>query len=414
MKLRGGALYYALVFSLIISVLSALFILFTFYLKKEYLYYAEQQDLIENCHSGLAYLKSEDSHYGEYMLDLYQKKKDSVSLKKTYWGLFNLHSVNAFRKGKSIAKTAIMGQFQFNHKKTALYLSKASKTLHLSGQTKIKGNTFLSEYGVKRVAIEGVHYIGNKLVNGKTFSSEKHLPFFNENTQKYISDMLKRNFGDEKNILHQELNDLYSLVEIERKFQDKTIVYSSSQTVVLEQVTLKGNIVVYSSKEIIVKQSALLEDVILVAPKVVVLKASKGQFHIIASKSVALGENVEMFYPSSIALKSNSVVRLTIEKNARFIGDIVLNGKNTIKKVNFADIKEKAIIEGNLYCAGAVSLKGEIKGSLFCHYFYLKTPSAIYKNYLLNAVIDNSSRNVEYSAGFIFKNSYDLKVVKWL
>jgi hypothetical protein len=45
-------------------------------------------------------------------------------------------------------------------------------------------------------------------------------------------------------------------------------------------------------------------------------------------------------------------------------------------------------VTGLVYTPGYMDFKGDVTGSLYCGGFILRTPSAVYENHLLNAVVN--------------------------
>ena len=86
-----------------------------------------------------------------------------------------------------------------------MYLADQNKPLSLTGRTQITGNCYLPKAGVKRAYIEGKSFVGNKLINGTKYNSNKTLPPINK---ELINENLKNFFPKES------IND--SLMDYER------------------------------------------------------------------------------------------------------------------------------------------------------------------------------------------------------
>jgi hypothetical protein len=410
MRCNGGALYFALIFSLIIAIFSGMLVLFAYYNKLQLVNYQLNAKLLSNLHSGFELVKSNNFSKQTTTLSLFNAGDDSVLIKKGNWSLFDLYSVKAFHSSKSIEKTALVGTTNSMHKKTGLYLQNSSNyPLSICGNTTLKGNTYLTKAGVKRANIEGKNYIGSQLIYGNTFLSEKELPILNENTLKYLKQMSQFIFLDEKSENLENLN----IDTINHSFTLNSLLINYSQ---IKQTTfslIKGNVIIYDKEKIVIEKNSNYENIILVAPIVIVNNDVQGTFHIIASDSIYIGEKVILNYPSSICLISEKPAKIDIASLASIKGEILLEGKNTFQQKSLLTIAENAFIEGNIYCNGNVSHRAKIYGSLFCHSFYLKTPSAIYENHLLDAIIDPTARAEKYGAGFMFQENVNKKVIAW-
>ena len=167
-----------------------------------------------------------------------------------------------------------------------------------------------------------------------------------------------------------------------------------------------SNIVVQSSSAIVIGASCFLENVILIAPKVSFESGFKGVVQVIASDTVLLSDSVVLNYPSSICLLGDATFPF-----------VQLNPYSLIKGIVFVDnkqltrgynpnirIEKKAEIYGQVYCNGAVELKGNIKGSSYVDRFVLKTTSSYYENHLLDVSITRDGFSPSFLGIDIFSN----------
>jgi len=409
MKLKAAAMYYALTISLVIAVLVSLLILLAFFNKTRSIQYSQQINLINNCNSGIEYLKSSNVENGVYTLDLYGNGNDSVFLKKQIWGLYAMISSTAFYKDKKIVKSILLGANSSKHHNTSLFLSNNNKSISLSGKTIIKGNAYLPKGGAKRANIEGKNYVGSELIYGTTNVSENTLPELNPN----VLNNLKLN-NLQENLVLKTIEDLFTQQNFDISFSENTYLFESKKNINLANVDLQNNIIVNSENIIYVNKNAKLENVLIIAKAVIIEDNFEGSIHIIAQDSIIVGEKVFLNYPSSLIAQSETSNYIKIGNNTQIKGALVLLGKNENKKTPFFKIEEGVEITGDVYCSGKTMLKGSVYGSLFTEGFYLKTPSAVYENYLLDVVIDASQKPKEFLSGIVFNDVEQKQIAKCL
>jgi len=77
-------------------------------------------------------------------------------------------------------------------------------------------------------------------------------------------------------------------------------------------------------------------------------------------------------------------------------------------------LEKDAIVRGQVYTNGMMDLKGSIYGSLATNGFLLNTPSSVYENHLLNAVVDWSRLSEHFTGINLINESETRNVVQWL
>lgn len=413
--LKAGALFYSIVISVIIGIVSASVILLSGLSAEEFQRSASMNDLHLNAASGLNLLLSKQSLLAENekkSIDLFGKGCDSVELERKYWGAFEIVISRAFRRGQEVSRIAQAGFFPDSTDNYCLYLPDQNKPLAVCGKTEIRGTAFLPEAGVKRAYIEGQSYSGNSLVYGETRRSKKDLPPFNKELLERISSLpdlpeAENNdgFGDKKSLCNSFLKD--------------PVVFSEPDVMTLDG-NYSGNIIFLSKKMIIVGSQAVMKDVIVFAPKIIIKSGFKGNLQAFAFDSIIVEEDVTLAYPSVLGIVQGknpfSGSAVIMNKNDTLSGNIFAYGidQPASQKKVAVSIAEKAVVYGQVYSAGFADIKGSIFGSLLCKNILLSTSSSVYENHLLNAVIDRSRLPAGYVGINLLEESDYKKVVKWL
>lgn len=418
--IKAGSLFYAIVISLIIAIVSSSLILFAYLSHIEFETFEIHERLQLNADSGLNLLLSEQSLVGlneKKVIDLYGQGMDSVELIRKPWGAYEVVISKAIFKNTSFLRLAQIGYGQDSTKAYSLYLSDEDKPLALCGKTILKGTAYLPKSGVKRAYIEGQNFIGNDLISGQVKQSEKALPEFNKELIENIESIFSSKQISEKDSVIEIASDL-SEDSLKNSFLNNSLILKSSGRLKISSGFYEGNILVISDKEIVISSNAILHDMIVVAPRVIVEKEFKGNLQIFASDSVIIQKNVTLAYPSVIGIVRTSqspvVAAIVLSENDTIEGNLFAYKKaEEVLKQSGLIMAEKSFIYGEVYSNGYVDVKGSIYGSLMCNKILLKTPSSVYENHLLNVVIDRSKLSSYFVGINLVKESTAKKIVKW-
>lgn len=419
--IKAGALFYAIVISLIIAITSSALILSAYLSRIQYENFEVKRQLNLNADSGLKLLLSKQSLVElnqQKTIDLFNKGIDSVILIRKLWGAYEIVISKAIFKNSTSIRTAQVGFYPDSDHLYSLHLSDKDKPLALCGNTLIKGLAFLPKAGVKRAYIEGQSFSRSLLIEGEIKQSDRTLPKFNTELIENIKTIFfSKSITNNDSILN--IKDELTGDTLNNSFQKKTLVFSSSVPIIISDGMYSGNIAVISDKQITVTSNVLLKDVLLFAPKIIIEKKFRGNLQLFASDSISIGEDVTLTYPSVIGLISNnkptgtSIIVLNNGDTVMGSVFIVKNESVTMEQTRLL-ISEKAIVFGQVYSNGYVDLKGTINGSLMCDNIMLSTASSVYENHLLNAVIDVTKLPEHYTGINLVEESMVKKVVKWL
>ncbi len=417
--IKAGALLYAMFLVIVITLISASFILVNYYNSAYVINVIKQEQLYQDVNSGINYGLSfykEIPINKKTEIDLYDDEAHKVKLSKKNWGAFYIITVESSWKNKFVSKAVLVGNNINEGEKVALYLADQNKPLSLTGKTNIVGDCYLPKAGVKRAYIEGKSFVGNKLINGLKRNSSKILPAINE-------ELIKEN-----EIQFSIHNPEDSLVDFElvmekdsiiNSFQNKTLVLHSPLPIEISNQVIEGNIIVKSGNKIVVKRSATITNAILYAKGIVLQHDFEGTVQLFASDSIVVEEDCHLRYPSVLALLGKGSTEITrkivIGKDVEIKGAAFLYNENFDRKHQaLIAIGEKSKITGQVYSSELLELRGEVYGGAFCKKLLLKTPSSVYENHLMDAVINREELSEHFIGVPLTETIAQQRIIKWL
>jgi hypothetical protein len=414
--LKAGALFYSVIISLVIAVLTGSVIMLSGLTTAAFNQSLLSQELELNANSGLNLLLSDQTIIGsedQRIIDLFGKGNDSVMLERKFWGAYEIAIVKAKRNSKEAVKIASVGYLPDTSNSYCLYVVDQDKPLAVCGNTTIKGIAFLPKAGVKRAYIEGQNYTGSSLVYGEVKNSSKILPEFNKALIERIRNLPMDLSSDNEMIMDTDQQ------VIKNSFHQPAMIFRNESSVKITE-GYEGNIMIISKTLITVEADAVLKDVIIYAPKIIIKDGFEGNLQAFALDSIIVNTNVTLNYPSVLGIISNS--------NSKNASAIVLNEKDTVSGSIFicgkdqllsgkscgVFINKDAVVFGTVFSNGYADVKGSVFGSLMCRNILLNTKSSIYENHFLNAVIDGSVLSSHFVGIGLVKESDRKGVVKWL
>lgn len=417
-KIKGGALQFVLFIGAIIAVLLMAFLLIShthnFFDKKT----ALTIRLIQAAEEGLYYSFSEQMETGESLSFFPENEKGiEVTIKKEFWGAFDIRKAYASHQKTQYTKTVLVGA-----KKTAaspaLYLKDNQRPLVLAGKAKITGDAFLPAQGIRMGNIAGNSYRYDQLLFGKQLQSGSALPALNTALLQNIQRLLEGT-----NSLVTSSITLEPQMDLKNSF-DSPVTNISGSVLHLDEISLTGNIIVSASQKIIVTSTSVLQDVILIAPEIIIEDKVRGSFQALATKHIGVGKDCVLSYPSALVVYNKQKNQTTSGDGSRpnltiatgsLIKGVLLYLDESESRVNYPQIKldDKTILEGEIYCSKNIELKGQVFGSITTEGFVALENGSIYQNHLYNGQINSEALNPEY-CGLLFKNTPSKSIMKWL
>jgi hypothetical protein len=412
--LKASALFYAIVISLLGGLLTSSLILSAYFKRLEIDTYIMQEQLQRNASSGITYLLSGQENVlpgNTLVTDLYNEGTDSVLLGLKAWGAYEVALSQAMWHGREVKLAALTGSLPDEKNRFALWLADQDRPLALAGNTIIKGDAFLPKAGVNRAYIEGQNYAGEKLIYGNVYNSGRIMPSFSTGLAKRLEELISGRLDRDS---AQSITDSDS---VHRSFFHEPLIVYEPGRIVLGENHCSGQVIIVSGREIIVKKSASLQNVLLAAPVIRIEDEFKGTLQAFAGDTLMIGKKCELDYPSALGIIRSSSsadhMLLYIGEDAKVKGAVVSwQEQYDVHKSMLISIDKKAQVTGQVHSAGLLDLKGEVKGNVIAARFLLKTPSSVYENHLLNAVIDITKLPRQFGGPVTGKGNKT--VLKWL
>lgn len=392
--IKAGSIAYAILICIVVGIFCYSLILMSGYSKIHQNMLDAHAELISNNASAQEYFlsKIENIEEKKISMDVFDNGIVSSGIVKP-WGFYKILMTTSVFKKDTIQRFALIGQWQ-KEDGVALYLSDASRPLFMVEKAKITGNVFLPKAGIKAGYITSNAYRDTKFLLGTKRNSKTSLPKIDNIDFAYDTD----------DIYRMDLKEVEDNVPLYNSFGKRTLVIESD-TLVMNNKKLSGNIVMKFKDSIYIKKSNVLKDIIIDAPKVAFESGFTGNVQVLAENVVGLEEKVILKYPSGILMFKGNVDKreVIIGKKSKILGGIVIGDNNTgLDKM--ITVEEEAEVIGDIYCNGKLQLKGSVIGTVYTNNFYLKTEASAYDNYILNGIIDRKSLPDEFVRIPLFKN----------
>lgn len=418
---KAYGLVYAIFIMLIISIITSSFIILAYFSNLYYQEYVGKNNQISNVNSGINLLLADNTLVPLNQIkriSLFGTQNDTVELSRKQWGMFALIKAKANFHNFSYEKLALSGNFYKTSTTGAIYIPNKNQQLFISGVTRINGDCYLSNAGIKKATIDGRHFEGNKLLDGNFFISADSLPELSEELFNCSFSNYKENFINNESFVTIDITEIKD-DSLYNSFYDETyIVFVSDENELIYQ-NLEGNIVVFSYNRIKISAHNKLKDIIIVAPSIDFEAGFRGSLQAFASDTISIERGCYFEYPSVIAIIGNSDNQdppyIYLGQGGCFEGSICCyNYQHSERKTPLIWIEETSTVHGEVYCNGYVEHKGNIFGSVYCEGFLLHRASGLYENYLLDATIDLGKLNKNFVGIGLISLDRPKKLVKWL
>ncbi|HTF05149.1 MAG TPA: hypothetical protein VK826_14070 [Bacteroidia bacterium] len=419
LRLHGGSLFYALVISILIAMLTCSVLLAEHFSRLSIRRDMVNEELVRNVESGIALLCGAENDFTEEQdVDLFGRGKDSVLLQRKTWGAFDVCIARAHSGNQFNVRIALVGNKPDPADAFALWLADMDRPLSVTGNTQLRGRCYLPRSGVERAYIEGSSYCGTQLVYGPVENSERFIPPCNTLRVNEVEKLFACIATEGDSVI--SLETLQSLDSVSYSFCGKPLIVSEQRPIRISRQFLSGQICIISSVSIFIEKTVHLQNIILVAPRIEIEAHTEGQFQAIARDSLIVGKEILLRYPTVLALctgkTSPEFSVLLIDEQTEITGDIfAYTTGDDFRKHATVSIGKDVQVHGSVYSSDLIDLKGTVLGSVTCSKFVLKTNSAVYENYLMNAAIDRSKCPVHFVGSLLCAQKNGIKsVVQWL
>jgi len=410
-KLSGGALYYAIIVILLLSLFSSGFILLNRLWFVENALFLKNTELNDNLDSVDQWFRAEPGLVptGQAKeLDLFGDSS-IVKIEAERWGLLRMIKSSARWRSLTIKRNTLYSGI--NNKGCALYLSDNNKFLSLVGKCQIKGDCSLPALGIRAGEMDGESFIGIKMIDGIITKSSNTLPKLSPELLQSWYGYWDASFRSTDSIV--SINSLTQNPDCAVSFNSNTLVIDCESDGYLQNVNLSGNIIVASTGKITISSSARLQDILVFAKTIQVANDVHGSFQLFARDQLSIGDNCRLRYPSfAVCLANQTSPKITIGKNSVINGGILIDSVNDNPMPGRLEMTEGNKLTGMVYVNGQVGFAGQIDGDLYCNRFFISTPRGYYENFLKDAVINSESIPSRFGSFSIDNAPDQLKLVK--
>lgn len=411
-KLKGGALYIAIIVSIVIGVLLSMFILMAHYNQRNVTVFTQSTQLYYNLKSAFEIAQSD-----YFVTELNGKwfkntsNDDSIKIKKLNWGSFLLIHAITKNRHQNLSQAGLYGTFM--NSDTALLISDNSRPVGLSGKIEFKANCYLPKAGIKPAFIEGQRFQSSTQNALYIKSCSGSIPQIKEGIVKGLKEQFEISVYTDSII--NELPD-----KIDHSFTAKTIVCEMGSGN-LSGKYWKNNIKIICRNDIELDSSCHFENILIVCKKVKFKQNFKGSVHVIASDSIVAGKKSEFLYPSSFTLLanedgSNNLKCIILNEDCMFSGGIIaLNQSITTNTAKvFVKLNASCRVNGLIYSSDYLHLEGQLNATVIANTLLLKTPSAVYENHILGCEINPKKYSHILSTPLLFNTNSKLQCCKKL
>jgi hypothetical protein len=389
-------------------------ILGAFHLKHNEKLFEIESRLIANLESATNYLLADTLLQATPRidnLDLFNAGSDSVTMKSSLWGIFGLATIRAHKGMFERKRTFFYGSVLPECMNCCIYLANHRRPLSIVGNTKLSGNAYLSEAGVRPAYINQRGYDFTQLIDGKIKKSEENLQGLMAQVYSYILSLFTPGEEDDSDLLATPDS-------VSQSFEDATLFIKMNGAVYLKNKIMSGHIIIRSDSSIQVATNNRLENVILIAPVIRFDEGFQGTVQAFASDSLLVAPNCQFAYPSTLCLVKKNTANLSpvlqVEENCTVNGFIFSLSSNDDKYKTMVNLKKNSTINGIVYCQGYLSLQANVSGSVLTDYFLYRSPSTVFENHLVDVEINRKTLSPYFGGSIFFESDSVRKIIQWV
>jgi hypothetical protein len=418
-QIRANALSITIIISLVIGLLSMLFILQGYYSKTSQARYFLDEKLNNNLNSGITICLA-DTNQNEpgkvKQIDLYGKGNDSLMVDRYFWGVYQIGICKVWAQGSEKQKEMMIGSTFPGFLNSCLYLVDHDRPLSVVGRTELVGDAYLPKAGVRMAYINQNGYSGAKLVYGDILFSDRIPPAIYDGFFQYLDTLLfsAQLFSDLEN------SSSNNLETTSRSFSDSLKVIYDRGKMDISNISYSGHIIIKSDSLIEIENTCALQNVICIAPRVRIKSGFKGRIQVLASEGITMEDSCALQYPSALILikRNQGVARsqptITVERNSMLEGGIYsFSGSDDVYKTRVI-VEDSCRLNGILFVNGYLTLKSNITGSVLTDFMLYQNNSSTYENHLVDIKIDRSGLSDHFLGPSVFPGPKQNKVIQWL
>ncbi len=409
--LKASALYIVIIAAVVISIFCASLIAAGLFYRLEDQKNLRFQRLSNNLESGTALVLSSVFVAGApQSLDLFSNSTDSVTVQKTFWGLFDVGTVEAYQQSDTL-KRAFLSAWQVISPATALYMTDEDRPLSVSGDTRISGNAILPKSGIRRAFVNERAYSGTEMIYGNVSASGRDLPSLRSARLQVLNGLSEQSGAS-----------LPVPDSVNRSFFLPTVhFFLNSDQRVLRNKRIAGNVIIHSDTIVYISKSCKINQAIVCAPAIIVEDGFEGSTQFVARDSVVIGAGCTFKYPSAVCVLKPAggkiQSRIQLGERSTFSGILFTYEKTRSDLQTIISMAKGSKVTGELFSTGYFKFEGSVAiyGKLSCKRLIMQTPSTLYENYLVDVSIDPRKRSRHYLTSSLFSDATGPeKILQWL
>lgn len=422
--LKAGALLLALLLAIIIGVLTAGLLLLLQYHRQYAAQALRQERLQQNLHSATNLLLTQEPAIDgdSTATNLFGDERDSVILIRRPWGVFDIGITYAYEQRDTLSNAFLMGRVPTDSERYALYLADEYRPLSISGKTRIQGDAYLPEAGIRKSYIENQAYAYEEVIHGGTMRhSEANLPALNSAIIERLTAYLQPEPGAE---WMTSASDWFAAAgdSLHQRFFDQPLVLHGLDSITVSGAPITGQVIIIADRAITVTADAVLDNILLFAPAIRFADGFKGRLQAFARDSLVVGQACTLEFPSVLGLVNipkDSIVYefqplLRIDSASVVNGLVFSHFPGSEQLLANVMIGKSATVNGQVYAGGLLELQGTVNGITLCRRFTLQTPSSLYENFVLGGVMDLTGLSPHYAGSSLLNAGRLGKVLNWL
>lgn len=390
--LRASALFYAVTVSVLIAMVTGSMMLLVHYRNMETERWLARERSASNARSAVRWaMSSFDGSAGAIeCVDLFGKRRDSVLVRMTSYGLLDRIAARAWVAGQQTDISAFTGGRA--EEGNVLVLGTADAKVNLCGDARVHGDVLVPNADVERGYIEGRAFTGERLVEGGVAASSGNFPAVSQDRIRSLERYCRRYRGQQEDTVTWAIAEGEDLDATPDVFAATPVVFMGASRR-LSGVSLKGPLIVRSGDSLEIASDCDLDMVIVEAPYIKIKAGASLTVQCFAETGINVEEHASLLYPSVLALMpqggpENSAT-INIGPDAILEGSIVaLRDLGKGDQAVGVNIAPGALVRGVVYAQGAVQHQGTIHGRLCAEGLILRTSSSTYRGYLLDGVLD--------------------------
>ncbi|RYD54591.1 MAG: hypothetical protein EOP56_18880 [Sphingobacteriales bacterium] len=403
-KLDGSSLIYAIIIMVLVSCLSLLVLAFWGINNRSLA--VQRREALAELYSiqGLKKIISDTVNHNMEIVT----EPIVVTLSKNHWGMYDVCASVVLTSARDtiLKRIALIGKAKNFGEDIALILENSSYSLLISDNVTIRGKSYVPGGSVRFYRNKNTE---NSILSSQLFESPVKLPEYGNmiDVQAWLRSLSnKREHG--KLTISDSLNVSFA--------EDHVTI--SADTVILEG-SLSGHIMVLA-RQVFIRTSAKLQDAIVLASSISVDSGFSGVGQLFATKSIVIGENVCLKYPSAVAMFPHLYGRsdmpgIILAFSLHLEGEAVLvdTNKYTNSRSRISMVDSNSVV-GGIYSTSPIRFEGRCLGPIVCNSTTSNVDGNVQQNILLNTIIDASRMPDYYSYNLYFPLGKNKQVVKWL